>query len=203
MNRPWVYMCSPSWTFLPPPSPSHPSGSSQCTSPEHPVSCIEPGLAICFTYDNIHVSVLFIQQQQKCTIIAIVTAMMSMKCVFMPGIVISDFTVVFTQSLSRVRPSATPWTAAHPASLSFTISHSLLKLMSIESTMPSKWLHKQAHFLVNYFPLVGDLCRFHHKEAFLANLILICFIPGISQSSGVHQNLGHHLLLQLWRACWP
>ena len=43
---------------LPPPSPSHPSGSSQCTSPELPVSCIEPGLAIYFTYDNIHVSVL-------------------------------------------------------------------------------------------------------------------------------------------------
>ena len=35
------------------PSPSHPSGSSQCTSPEHPASCIEPGLAIYFTYDNI------------------------------------------------------------------------------------------------------------------------------------------------------
>ena len=51
-------MCSPSRSPLPPPSPSHPSGSSQCTSPEHPVSCIEPGLAICFTYDNIHVSVL-------------------------------------------------------------------------------------------------------------------------------------------------
>ena len=30
---------------LPPPSPSHPSGSSQCTSPKHPVSCIKPGLA--------------------------------------------------------------------------------------------------------------------------------------------------------------
>ena len=44
---------------LPPPSPSHPSGSSQCTSPEHPVSCIEPGLAIRFTYDNLHVSVPF------------------------------------------------------------------------------------------------------------------------------------------------
>ena len=29
----------------PPPSPYHPSGSSQCTSPKHPVSCIEPGLA--------------------------------------------------------------------------------------------------------------------------------------------------------------
>ena len=50
---------SPSWTPLPPPSPSHPSGSSQCTSPECPVSCIEPGLAIYFTYGNIHVSTLF------------------------------------------------------------------------------------------------------------------------------------------------
>ena len=29
---------------LPPPSPYHPSGSSQCTSPKHPVSRIEPGL---------------------------------------------------------------------------------------------------------------------------------------------------------------
>ena len=28
----------------PPPSPYHPSGSSQCTSPKHPVLCIEPGL---------------------------------------------------------------------------------------------------------------------------------------------------------------
>ena len=45
MNPPQVYLCSPSWTFLPPPSPYPPSGSSQCTSPKHPVSCIEPGLA--------------------------------------------------------------------------------------------------------------------------------------------------------------
>ena len=44
-------------TFLPIPS----SGSSQCTSPEHPASCIKPGLTICFTYDNIHVSMLFSQ----------------------------------------------------------------------------------------------------------------------------------------------
>ena len=61
MNQPRVYMCSPSWTRLPPPYLSHLSGSSQCTSPEHPVSCIEPGLVICFTYDNIHVSMLFSQ----------------------------------------------------------------------------------------------------------------------------------------------
>ena len=45
MNPPWVYTCSQSWTPLPPPSPYHPSGSSQCTSPKLPVSCIEPGLA--------------------------------------------------------------------------------------------------------------------------------------------------------------
>ena len=43
---------------LPPPSPSHPSGSSQCTNPKYLVSCIKPGLAICFTHDNIHVSML-------------------------------------------------------------------------------------------------------------------------------------------------
>ena len=43
------------------PSSSHPSGSSQCISPKHPVSCIEPGLATCFIYDNIHVSMPFIQ----------------------------------------------------------------------------------------------------------------------------------------------
>ena len=41
-----------------PPSPSHPPGLSQCTSPEHAVSCIKPGLAIHFTYENIHVSML-------------------------------------------------------------------------------------------------------------------------------------------------
>ena len=46
---------------LPPPSPYHPSGSSQCTSPKHLVSCIEPGLEICFLYDIIHVSMSFSQ----------------------------------------------------------------------------------------------------------------------------------------------
>ena len=43
----------------PPPSPSHPSGSSQCTSTKRPVSCNEPGLEIRFTCDNLHVSVPF------------------------------------------------------------------------------------------------------------------------------------------------
>ena len=61
MNLPQVYTCSPSWTPLSPPSLYHPSGSSQCTSPKHPVSCIEPGLAIHFIYGIIHVSMPFSQ----------------------------------------------------------------------------------------------------------------------------------------------
>ena len=61
MNPPQVYMCSPSCTLLPPPSPYHPSGSSQCTSPKHPVSCIEPGLATRFIHDILHVSMPFSQ----------------------------------------------------------------------------------------------------------------------------------------------
>ena len=44
------------------------------------------------------------------------------------------------QSLSRVRLFVTPWTAARQASLSIANSQSLLKLMSIESVMPSNRL---------------------------------------------------------------
>ena len=61
MNLPRVYICSQSWTLLPPPSLYHPSRSSQCTSPKHPVSCIKPGLVIHFLHDIIHVSMLFSQ----------------------------------------------------------------------------------------------------------------------------------------------
>ena len=48
--------------------------------------------------------------------------------------------IVVVQLLSHVRLFATPWTAARQASLSFTISQSLLKLMSIESVIPSNHL---------------------------------------------------------------
>ena len=44
------------------------------------------------------------------------------------------------QSLSSVQLFATPWTAAHQASLSFTVFQSLLKFMSIELVMPSSHL---------------------------------------------------------------
>ena len=48
--------------------------------------------------------------------------------------------LVVVQSLSHVQLLVTTWTAAHQASLSFTISQSLLKLMSTESVMPSNHL---------------------------------------------------------------
>ena len=51
------------------------------------------------------------------------------------------------QSLSHVRLFVTPWTAACQASLSITNSQSLLKLMSIESVMPS-------NHLILYCPLL-------------------------------------------------
>ena len=44
------------------------------------------------------------------------------------------------QSLSCVQLFATPWIAVHQAFLSFTVSWSLFKLMSIELVMPSKHL---------------------------------------------------------------
>ena len=50
------------------------------------------------------------------------------------------FQLSSVQSLSHVRLFVTPWTAAHQASLFIINSRSLLKLMSIESVMPSNHL---------------------------------------------------------------
>ena len=68
------------------------------------------------------------------------------------------------QSQSRVQLFVTPWTAAHQASLSLTISWSLLKLMSIESVMPS-------NRLILYCPLLL-LSTFHHIRVFSNELTL-------------------------------
>ena len=55
-------------------------------------------------------------------------------------IALSNLTVVFVQLLSCVRLFVIQWTTACQASLSFTITWSLLKLMSIVSVMPSNHL---------------------------------------------------------------
>ena len=67
---------------------------------------------------------------------------MSIPCIYLPkeSEDTPKDTVVVFQSLSRVQLFAAPWTAARQASLSITISQSLLKLMSIESVMPSNHL---------------------------------------------------------------
>ena len=61
------------------------------------------------------------------------------------------------QSLSRVRLFTTPWTAAHQASLSITNSQRLLKLMPIESMMPSNHLMLCCLLLLlpSIFPSIG------------------------------------------------
>ena len=55
-------------------------------------------------------------------------------------IILSSSLLVVIQSLSLVRLVSNPWTAALQASLSFTISQSLLKFISIELVMPSNHL---------------------------------------------------------------
>ena len=57
-----------------------------------------------------------------------------------PHTLISDSVVIVFQLLSHVWLFATPWTAVCQATLSLTISGSLLKFMSIESVMPSNHL---------------------------------------------------------------
>ena len=63
---------------------------------------------------------------------------------------------IVVQSLSRVWLFVIPWTAACQASLSFTISPSLLKFMSIESLMPSNHLILccPLHLLSSIFPSI-------------------------------------------------
>ena len=58
------------------------------------------------------------------------------------------------QLLSNVQLFATPWTAASQASLSITNSQSLLKLMSIESVMPSNHLCRPLLLLPSIFPSI-------------------------------------------------
>ena len=66
------------------------------------------------------------------------------ECLLCPPETITTLLIAYQfssiQSLSHVWFFVTPWTTAHQASLSITNSQSLLKLMSIESVMPSSHL---------------------------------------------------------------
>ena len=67
------------------------------------------------------------------------------------------------QSLSRVWLFATPWIAARQASLSITNSRSLLKLMPIESVMPSSISSSVIPFSSCPWPLPPSVGRDHLK----------------------------------------
>ena len=73
--------------------------------------------------------------------------------------------LVVVQSLSHVRLFVTPWTAARQASQSFTISQSLLKLMTIESVMPSHLLILCCSLLL--LPSIFPSIRVFSSEAVL------------------------------------
>ena len=70
------------------------------------------------------------------------------------------FIFVVVQSLSPVWFFETPWTAAHQAWLSFTISWSLLNLMSIKSVIPSN------HLILCHSTSSPALSLSHHQSVF-------------------------------------
>ena len=78
--------------------------------------------------------------------------------------------VLVVQSLSHVRLFVTPWIAAHQASLSLTISQSLLKLMSIELVMPSNHLILYHPLLLTSIPASRSFPISRHQVAKILEL---------------------------------
>ena len=76
------------------------------------------------------------------------------------------------QSINHVRLIATPWIAAHQASLSITNSQSSLKLMSIELVMPSSHLILWRPLLL--LPPYMVNCSKSHDHLFLFLILVKC-----------------------------
>ena len=88
----------------------------------------------------------------------------------LPSLSLSLYIYIYiyvVQLLHCVQPFVTPWTTAHQASLSFTISWSLFRLMSIELVMPSNHfiLCRPLLLLPSIFPSI----RVFSNESFLAS----------------------------------
>ena len=85
-----------------------------------------------------------------------------MECIHIKSVQFSS-----VQSLSRVQLFLTPWAAARQASLSFTNSQSLLKLMSIKSVMPSNHLILWCPLLLlpSIFPSIRVFSNPSHQVA--------------------------------------
>ena len=103
-------------------------------------------------------------------------------------VVCLEFTLDVTQSLSQVRLSATPWTAAHQLSLSFTVSRSLLSLMCIEPVMLSNNLiHCSPHLLL---PSNLPSIRVFSNESALC---ITTLTPGLNIGQA-YTHMGRHLV---------
>ena len=85
----------------------------------------------------------------------------TMLCLFLLHSKVNHYMVVYlffvVQLFSCVQLFATPWTAAHQASLSFTIFRSLLRFMSVESMMPSSVVSFSSR--LQSFPALGSFPR--------------------------------------------
>ena len=103
---------------------------------------------------------------------------------FYPVTATSKQSIQLVQSVSHVRLFVTPWTAARQASLSITNLWSLLKLMSIESVMPSN------HFILCH-PLLLLLSIFSSIRVFSNESALCIRRPniGVSASISVFPNI--------------
>ena len=86
--------------------------------------------------------------------------------------------VIVVPLLSHVWLFGTPWTVAHQAYLSFTISQSLLKLMSIMSVMPS-------NLLILFCPLLVLLSVFPSIRVFSVSQLFASFGQSIAASASV------------------
>ena len=116
--------------------------------------------------------------------------------------------VVVVESISLVQLFVTPWTAAHQTSPTFTISWNLLKLMSVESMMPSN------HLILGHplflLPFIFPSIRVFSNESALhikwPNFWSINF--SISPSNGYSEFISFRigsfgLLAVLWPICLP
>ena len=151
MNLLQVYMCSPSWTLLPPPSLYHSPGSSQCTSPKHPVLCIEPGLVTHSIYDIIHTSMPFSQIIPLLGIHTEETRIERDTCT--PMFIATLFIIARTWKQPRC-PSADEWTRKlwyiytmeyYSAIKKNTFESVLMRWMKLEPIIQSEVSQKEKH----------------------------------------------------------
>ena len=107
--------------------------------------------------------------------------------------------------MGNVRLFATPWTAAHQASLSLTISQSLPKFISIALVMPSSHLTVWCPLLLlpSIFPSIKERHDFSHQSAVRIRW------PRILEFQFQHQSFqwvsiqGWFLLRLVWSPCCP